>query len=94
VIPAVLRSRNGVEIKVDTNTIFASPFDGFEEVSPGCLGKEWFSGVDFDSPEGEWDTDPVEAGCGDLSEIFFGDESIVVVCDGVEITVAGLDEGG
>jgi hypothetical protein len=67
VIPSILRTRSGMEINVDTKTIFSGPLDGFEEVRPRRLGEERFIGVDFDNPKGKWDAGPFETGSGDLS---------------------------
>jgi len=81
-----------MKVEVDTKTVFASPFDGFQEVRPADFGEERLAGIDLDGPERKGNTDPVETSGGDLSKVFLRDECCIVVLDGVEVTVAGLDE--
>jgi hypothetical protein len=81
-----------MEVEIDSKTVFTGPFDCFEEVRPANFGKEWFPRIDFDRPEGKWNTDPVQTGSSDLSEIFLGDKRVVMVLDGAEVAVTGLDE--
>ena len=49
-IPAILRSWSTVEVEVDSQTIFACPFNGAKEVAPGYLRDIRITGVGRDSP--------------------------------------------
>lgn len=89
VVPSVLASWGGMKVEVDPKSVLAGPLDSFEEVLPAHALEEGFTGIRLDGPETDGDTDPVEAGSGDLSEIFLGDEGPVVLFEGIEIPIAG-----
>jgi hypothetical protein len=59
-----------VKIQVDPQTVFPRPTESFQHVSPSDSTKERLSLVSFDSPPSERNSNPVESGSCDLSEIF------------------------
>lgn len=61
-----------MQVQVDAQAVFASPLECLEGVLPGDLFQERLVGILLNDPEGDGQTDPVEAGRGDLGEIFFG----------------------
>ena len=69
-IVAILRSRYGVEIEINSQSVFSSPGKRLEEVLPADVGEEGFSGVRFDDPERNGDSDPIESSGGNFGEIF------------------------
>jgi hypothetical protein len=77
-IPAVLTAGQGVQVEVDAKSIFACPFDRFEEVCPRSFGEERFASAGFDCPVSYRDTDVIETGTCDLSKILLRDKSLVM----------------
>lgn len=87
-VPAILATRERVEVKVDAKTILAGPLNGLEEIStssckqtprtqekaharPRDLLEEGLTIPSLDGPVTDGDTDMVQAGTGNLSEILF-----------------------
>lgn len=54
VIPSVLRTRESVEVEIDTEAVFAGPADGFKHIFPLSTLQEWLIANGFDGPVGEW----------------------------------------
>lgn len=69
VIVAILGTRESVQIKVDTDAVLASPSERLESVLPRDLREERLFVVFLDSPEGDRNADPIQAGASDLGEI-------------------------
>ena len=70
-VPAVLRAGHGVEIEVDPKSVFARPFDRFQEIGPRDALEVRLVGVLFNGPEPDGEPDPVEARTRNLREVLF-----------------------
>ena len=73
----ILRSRDGMQVDLDTQAIFTSPPEGFEDILPAGPSHEWFVAPCFDRPEWNRDTDPVQACASDLSKILLSLQWII-----------------
>ena len=58
-------------MKVDlyTQAILTGPSKSLEDILPACTSQEWFVAPCVDRPERNWETDPVQAGTGNLGKI-------------------------
>jgi hypothetical protein len=70
-VPPVLRAWIDVEAHIDTETILAGPFDGFEEIFPRNFRKVGFVGIRLDGLKWHWDANPVETSGSNHRKIFF-----------------------
>ena len=69
VVPTILRAWQRVNVKIDTDAVLASPSERLESVLPRDLREERLFVVFLDSPEGDRNADPIQAGASDLGEI-------------------------
>lgn len=70
-IEAILRSRDRMEVEVDSYAVFAGPFEGFESVLPSYPFQVGFARVRFDRPEGNRESNPVQTRSRNLGKVFF-----------------------
>lgn len=82
VIPTVLRTWDGVEIEVDSDSVFPCPADSSEDISPGDSLEVWLLARSCDGPVTNRQTDPVETGRDNLDKVTLSDESLVVLRHG------------
>ena len=73
----VLGSRHCMQIDFYTQAIFTSPSESREDVLPAGSGQERFVAPYLDCPKRNRDTDPVEAGTGNLGKVLFGLQDIL-----------------
>lgn len=69
---SLLRTRHGVKVEIDSESILPRPSERLQEVRPCDATEERFALVRLDRPPSEGDADPVESGGRDLSEILLG----------------------
>lgn len=71
-VPSILRAGQGVQVKVDAETVLARPLDGLEEVLPGGLCVERLVVIFLDCPVWKGNADEVEARASDQCEVLLG----------------------
>lgn len=81
-LPAILRAWHSVQVQIDAQAIFATPFDSFQEVRPGDSLEEWFTRLCLDCPEWQGDPHPVQSRTSNGCKVRFRDECLVVLCHG------------
>ncbi len=60
-----------MQIEINTDSVFATPFNGFEEIGPRRSDKEGFVVHGLDGPEADRNTDPVQSCACNLSDVLF-----------------------
>ena len=68
VVP-VLRSWDGMELKIDAQAVLARPLKREKHVIPGSLREEGLAGPCLDSPVGNGETNPIESCASDLGKV-------------------------
>lgn len=65
----ILRAGNRMKVNLHAQAIFTSPSESLKDILPASASHEWFVAPSLDRPERNRDTDPVQAGAGDLGKI-------------------------
>jgi hypothetical protein len=68
----VLRTRGGVEVNCNPETVLPRPLEGAKDVLPARAGQERLITPDVDGPVRNRQSDPIQSGACNLREILLG----------------------